>query len=136
MNAFDHWVKCDLGIKYYGRYVDDFVLVHNDKEHLKSLIATIRNYLDETLNLILHPDKIYLQHYSKGVQYLGAIIKPHRVYISNHTKGNFYETIENQNLIARAHKPTKEERGKFLSSINSYLGIIAYAGQIDQSAPV
>ncbi len=38
MNAFDHWVKRELGIKYYGRYVDNFVLVHNDKENLKSLI--------------------------------------------------------------------------------------------------
>ena len=126
MNDFDHWVKLDLGIKCYGRYVDDFVLVHPDKEHLASLIATIRNYLDETLNLTLHPDKIYLQHYSKGVQYLGAIIKPHRAYIANRTKGNFHEAIESQNLIARAHKPTNEERGKFISSMNSYLGIMKH----------
>ena len=126
MNDFDHLVKRNLGIKHYGRYVDDFVLVHNDKEHLKSLVATIRMYLGDTLNLILHPDKIYLQHYTKGVQYLGAIIKPHRVYIANRTKGNFHEAIENQNLIARAHKPTKEEREKFLSSMNSYLGIMKH----------
>ena len=94
MNAFDHWVKRDLGITYYGRYVDDFVLVHSDKEFLKTRIALIRKYLDETLNLELHPNKIYLQHFSKGVQYLGAIIKPHRVYVANRTKGNFYEAIE------------------------------------------
>ncbi len=36
MNDFDHWVKRELGIKYYGRYVDDFILVHNDKESLLS----------------------------------------------------------------------------------------------------
>ena len=126
MNDFDHWVKRELGIKYYGRYVDDFVLAHPDKEHLTSLITTIRNYLVDTLNLTLHPDKIYLQHYSKGVQYLGAIIKPHRVYLANRTKGNFYATIESQNLIARAHKPIKEEQGKFLSSMNSYLGIMKH----------
>ena len=35
MNDFDHFVKRDLKIKYYGRYVDDFILVHYDKEHLK-----------------------------------------------------------------------------------------------------
>lgn len=126
MNTFDHWVKRDLRIKYYGRYVDDFILVHRDKEYLKTLIATTRNYLDEKLNLELHPHKIYLQHFSKGVQYLGAIIKPHRVYISARTKGNFYESIAKQNLIARDHKPAEEEQAKFLSCMNSYLGIMKH----------
>jgi len=126
MNAFDHWVKRDLGITYYGRYVDDFVLVHSDKEFLKTRIALIRKYLDETLNLELHPNKIYLQHFSKGVQYLGAIIKPHRVYVANRTKGNFYEAIEKQNQIARNHKPAKEEQAIFLNSMNSYLGIMKH----------
>ena len=31
LNIFDHFVKHDLGMKYYGRYVDDFVLVHESR---------------------------------------------------------------------------------------------------------
>ena len=96
MNSFDHFIKHDLGIRYYGRYVDDFILVHSDKEHLKSLIPKIKDFLRLKLRLILHPNKIYLQHYTKGVKYLGAVIKPHRTYIANRTKGNFYEAIENR----------------------------------------
>lgn len=126
MNPFDHWVKQRLQIKYYGRYVDDFILVHSDKEYLKSLIPILSNFLLSALKLTLHPCKIYLQHYSKGVQYLGAIIKPHRIYIASRTKGNFYNAIEKQNKIARNHKPTKEEQQAFLSSINSYLGIMKH----------
>jgi hypothetical protein len=30
LNDFDHYVKKELGIKYYGRYVDDFYLFHRD----------------------------------------------------------------------------------------------------------
>ncbi|MFH1562577.1 MAG: RNA-directed DNA polymerase [Nitrospirota bacterium] len=123
INEFDHFVKHDLGIRYYGRYVDDFVIVHNDKEYLKSLIP---NFLLSTLQLNLHPKKIYLQHYSMGVKFLGVVIKPHRIYIANRTKGNFYEAIEKQNKIARDHKPTKDEQEKFLSSMNSYLGIMRH----------
>jgi RNA-directed DNA polymerase len=37
MNEFDHWVKRELGIKYYSRYVDDFILIHNSKEYLQSV---------------------------------------------------------------------------------------------------
>ncbi|MBL7046508.1 MAG: RNA-directed DNA polymerase [Candidatus Marinimicrobia bacterium] len=126
LNALDHFVKRNLKIKNYGRYVDDFILVHKDKEYLKSLIPIIRDYLSKELMLTLHERKIYLQHYSKGVKYLGAVIKPHRIYVANRTKGNFYENIQKQNEIVRDHKPTEEEKDKFISSMNSYLGILQH----------
>ena len=126
LNEFDHWVKDYLKIRYYGRYVDDFLLVHSDKHYLQSCIKHIINFLKEKLFLDLHSDKIYLQHYTKGVQYLGTVIKPHRIYIANRTKGNFYHAIEKQNQIARSHKLCKEEQAAFLSSMNSYLGIMKH----------
>lgn len=126
LNPFDHFVKKELGIRYYGRYVDDFVIIHQDKDYLKSIIPTIREFLQEELHLTLHPNKIYRQHFSKGVKFLGAVIKSYRIYIANRTKGNFYSAIEAQNKIARNHKPTVEEQAAFLSSMNSYLGILKH----------
>ena len=127
MNEFDHFVKQNCGINYYGRYVDDFVLIHNSKEYLKSLTPVISEFLLSTLKLTLHPKKIYLQHYSKGIKYLGTIIKPNRIYIANRTKGNFHEAIEDWNKIIRANKKqTSTELDVFISSINSYLGIMKH----------
>ncbi|MDP2903352.1 MAG: reverse transcriptase/maturase family protein [Methylovulum sp.] len=126
MNRFDHFIKHDLGIRYYGRYVDDFILVHQDKAYLKSLIPLIKTTLQEQLQLTLHPNKIYLQHYSKGVQFLGAIIKPQRIYIAKRTQGNFYMAIEKHNALVIEHKPSKEQQAAFLSSMNSYLGIMKH----------
>ena len=126
MNPFDHLIKHDLGIRYYGRYVDDFILVHKDKEYLKSIIPLIKTTLQDRLLLTLHPNKIYLQHYSKGVQFLGAVIKPNRIYIANRTKGNFYAAIEKQNALVKEHKPGKEQQAAFLCSMNSYLGIMKH----------
>jgi len=94
--------------QYYGRYVDDFVLIHPDKEYLKSLIPKISNFLHSNLQLTLHPNKIYLQHYTKGVQFLGAKIKPYRIYIGNRTKGSFYDTIQEHNKIVKEKKPSEE----------------------------
>lgn len=126
MDSFDHFVKHDLKIRYYGRYVDDFVIVHEDKEYLKKVILRLSEYLQTELQVTIHPKKIYLQHYSKGVKFLGAVILPNRIYIANRTKGNFYNAIENQNQIAQDHKPTKEDKADFLSSMNSYLGIMKH----------
>ena len=126
MDTFDHYIKHELGIKYYGRYVDDFVIVHDDKEYLKRLIGAIRTFLRVELRLDIHPKKIYLQHYTKGVPFLGTFIKPDRIYIGKRTKGNFYRAILNQNEITNKAKPTIEEQVRFQSSINSYLGIMKH----------
>ena len=126
MNSFDHYIKHDLGMRYYGRYVDDFILVHEDKAHLTSLIPKIAHYLNDELRLNLHPRKMHLQHYNKGVHFLGVTIKPHRIYIGKRTKGNFYDAITRDNTITCKRKPTKEEQATFLCSMNSYLGFLAH----------
>jgi len=52
-----------LGVRFYGRYVDDFILVHEDNAFLKSLIPRMEQFLQKELELELHPRKRYLQHY-------------------------------------------------------------------------
>ncbi len=126
MNSFDHWVKQQSGIKYYGRYVDDFVLIHPDKEYLKSLIPLIRDYLKDELCLDLHPNKIYLQPLANGVKYLGVVIRPNRCYIANRTKNNFYEAIMEQNRLIESREVTATDVEQFISSLNSYLGILKH----------
>jgi retron-type reverse transcriptase len=126
MNSFDHFIKNEIGIRYYGRYVDDLIFLHQDREYLKSLLPIVAVFLKTHLHLTLHPRKIYLQHYTKGVQFLGVVIKPNRVYIANKTKGNFYAAIQIQNGAVRQSKPDKAVQSKFLNSMNSYLGIMKH----------
>jgi len=126
LNEFDHFIKRDLKIKYYGRYVDDFILIHNNKNYLKSIIPVMKKYLIDKLKLVLHPSKIYLQHFTKGVNYLGTIIKPHRIYILNRTKGNFYKAITKHNQLISVKNPTNDDFKNFISGMNSYLGIMKH----------
>jgi RNA-directed DNA polymerase len=126
MDIFDHYIKNHLGIKYYGRYVDDFIIVHQEKRFLKSIIQSISNFLKHYLNLTLNPKKIYLQHYSKGVKFLGVFIKTNRIYVANRVKGNFYRTIKKHNKISINHELNHKEKIYFLSSTNSYLGIMKH----------
>ena len=127
MDTLDHYIKHDLQIKFYGRYVDDFVIVHQNKEYLKELINKISDFLKTELKLTLHPKKIHLQHYKKGVLFLGNVIMPNRIYTRNRTIGNFYDTIAKWNILIRKNKKlTRAELDKFISSMNSYLGIMKH----------
>ncbi len=124
LNDFDHFIKDELKMKYYGRYVDDFVIIDRDKNKLRDLIPKIKEYLEDEEKLELHPKKIYLQHFSKGVKYLGVVIKPYRMYISNQTKGNFYKRLKENQI--KKESLEEEMRLKFLSMVNSYLGTLSH----------
>ena len=57
LHELDWFVKNKLKAKYYIRYVDDFVILHNSKEQLSIWQEEIGKFLKEKLNLELHPDK-------------------------------------------------------------------------------
>lgn len=126
LNPFDHFIKHTLRLRYYSRYVDDFIIVHEDKQFLLELVPQLEAFLRFELGLLLHPRKRYVQHYRRGIAYLGAYIKPGRVYIGSRTKGNFKDSLMRHNEIVRCRPPCLGELQKFMSSVNSYLGIMRH----------
>jgi retron-type reverse transcriptase len=125
LNDFDHYIKKSLGIEYYGRYVDDFYILHPNKNYLKYILSECKRYLlDEGLEI--HPKKIYLQHYTKGFQFLGAYIKPHRIYIGKRTAGKFKKLIYTyKKQIEEEHFSVKEIQN-MRAVLNSYLGLMSH----------
>lgn len=52
LNDMDHFIKETLGIRYYVRYQDDFLLFHPSKKYLKYCLSQIQEFLKkEKLNL-------------------------------------------------------------------------------------
>ncbi|MBE6458984.1 MAG: hypothetical protein E7010_04145 [Alphaproteobacteria bacterium] len=127
LNQLDKFVTNWLGFEYYGRYVDDFILIHTDKKALLQARQKIDEFLRKKLKLCLHPQKFYLQHYTKGVKFIGAVIKPNRIYIGNRTKNNLYDKI---NILlphlSKGLRQTLDGLIEFASTVNSYLGFMRH----------
>ena len=71
MDSFDHFVKHDLKIRYYGRYVDDFVILHEDNECLKNLIPKLAKFLQsELLCRLYFKQKTRFKGSALNVEYL------------------------------------------------------------------
>ncbi len=80
MNTFDQFVKHKLKAKYYVRYADDFVLLSHDKVEIEQLLVSIIVFLRKRLKLELHPNKVSIQTFASGVDFLGWVHFPnHRV---------------------------------------------------------
>ena len=70
LDGVDRLIKEKFQIKYYSRYMDDFVLLHHDKEYLRKCLAEIRNICEGDLKLELN-DKTQIFPLKNGVDYLG-----------------------------------------------------------------
>ena len=126
LDPLDHLVVSIWLILHYGRYVDDMVLVHPSAVYLLQIRDRIIRWLAER-GLTLHPKKMYLQHYSKGVMFVGGMIKPGRKYISHRTIGRMFAVIHHYNqLLAGPSQVSQSDIEALTASMNSYLGMMRH----------
>ncbi len=71
LNALDYFVKHYLRVKYYIRYVDDFIILHKSKKQTENWKKQIDNFLRGKLKLELHPDKSKILSSSNGIDFVG-----------------------------------------------------------------
>jgi RNA-directed DNA polymerase len=122
LNPFDHHCKSGLKLRFYGRYVDDFFIVHTNKEFLLNIVKDLRAFLKE-MGLELHPDKIQILHYKQGIPFLGAIIKGKALLPGKRIRGGIRNLFREIDSLDESIKYSPEIED-YTSRINSYLGMM------------
>lgn len=117
LNKLDWFIE-EMGIVHHGRYVDDFYMIHKNKDFLLSTIPKVRGLLS-SIGLALNEKKFYLQHYAKGVKFTGATIKPYRTYCGKRTMTNFKQAVKDLNKSSTLNEVLKNTQ-----RVNSYLGFL------------
>ncbi|MBO4601179.1 MAG: RNA-directed DNA polymerase [Bacilli bacterium] len=82
LNDLDHFIKEKLKIKYYIRYMDDFVLFHYDKNYLKYCYGEINKFVKGE-ELVINK-KTQIIPIKNGINFLGYrfLINNNKVYIT------------------------------------------------------
>lgn len=65
----DNYIKIVKGCKYYGRYMDDFYVIHHDKKFLKELLNEVTEIADD-LGLTINRKKTQIYRIDKGFTFL------------------------------------------------------------------
>ena len=81
LDKFDHFVKNELGIKYYIRYMDDMVVFSQSKDRLKRLLKNTKGYLGDCLRLTLDGKATVLNSRLHGLPFLGFRVFPNLIRI-------------------------------------------------------
>lgn len=124
MNEVDQFVKRTLKVKYYGRYVDDMILMHESPYMLRTWCAGIDRFLNEKLGLKLHPNKVHLNLVHHGINFTGFIIKPGRCYLRRSTVAGCKHKI--RTWEKKGCPVDKESLQALGQSVNSYLGMLRH----------
>ena len=74
LNDLDHYIKEVLKVKYYIRYMDDLIIIHNNKEEIQQYMDCISIELNK-LGLSLNEKKSKIQSLSKDFLYLGFVFR-------------------------------------------------------------
>lgn len=123
LDGLDKFVTGELGIKYYGRYADDFYLIHESKAYLKYCEDCIQTYLD-TLSLRLNTKSQIIQ-YKNGISFIGFHFYPDgRIEVLNEKRRGYRRKFNRMAKLVRCGKVQMKE---LLKSYQSWKAHASYS---------
>lgn len=115
LDALDQYAKHQLKARHYIRYVDDFILLHEDPRWLNEAKHHIEDFLEKVLDVRLNPTKTILQPIDRGVDFVGQVIKPWR------------RTLRRRTFNEALHRAAASPAEGLFATANSYFGLLRQA---------
>lgn len=122
LNELDQYIKHELRIKYYVRYMDDFILLLDTKADCKFILEQIRSFLKSYLKLELNEKSRYYPCHM-GINFCGYRIWPTHRLLRTNSKRKMKKKISKWNHLF--HNGTLDYK-RVLPTFNSWMGHISH----------
>lgn len=122
LNELDHYIKDKLKIKYYVRFMDDFVLLLKDKYEAKLILNKI-NIFVASLKLELNNKTRYYPS-NLGIDFCGYVIYENYIKVRKRCIKKIKRKVKKWNEL---YKKNKLNYKKYLLSFNSFKGHIKHS---------
>ncbi len=122
LNELDQYVKHQLRVPYYYRYVDDFVFLDESHERLNWIFKEVEVFLENRLNLELHPFKKRIGKVDQGIDFVGYFHKPYRRYTRKRTVNRMKSVVDQWRKSPSPY--SHHSLWGLRASVNSYFGMI------------
>ena len=127
LGHLDHFIKDELGVNAYLRYMDDMLVFGNDKEELHRLLAAVRDFLRERLQLDLKEEVCFLAPVTEGIPFLGFRVFPGLIRLRRGGWIRFRRKVREREREYREGK--LDERG-LVQSVQSLLGHVQHGNSL------
>lgn len=123
LNEIDQYIKNNLKIKYYFRYMDDSIILYKDKKELKIILQKIQDFLRDNLHLQLN-SKTNIFKSKQGVNFCGYQINEYRMKIRRKGKIRLKRKIKKLKQQIKAGEINSAEAKR---RICGHMGYLKYA---------
>lgn len=120
LNELDNFVKHELRTHYYVRYMDDFILLSDDKKQLHEWKESIMNYLETELGLHTN-NKTCVRPISLGVEFVGYNIWNTHMKLRKSTVNRMRKRLK---YIQKKYSEHQMEIGSVKQTVMSYIGML------------
>ncbi len=121
LDRLDHYVKDELGLKYYIRYMDDIVVFGDNAKKLKEIKNKIEEFIKLKLNLELKESATYINKRENGLSFLGKRVFNNLIRIKPE---NLKRSIKHLKKREYEYFTGKISEEKLIQSSQSILGMI------------
>lgn len=123
LNKLDEYIKYELKIKCYIRYMDDFIILHESKQELHEVKEKIKIFF-ASMKLTLHPKKANIFPIALGVDFLGyRIFNNHRLV----RKSTVKRFLKNTKRKLKKYDSGIIDFDKLMESFNSWEAYMSHA---------
>lgn len=120
MHLFDEFVKKDLKIGKYIRYVDDCIFLGDCPKRLSELRVQMEEFL-KGINMYFNPKKCFIQPISRGVSFVGQTIYPHRRVILRNTERKCNANMGKDNTNLRSILAYFQQASNSTNLVNKFV---------------
>lgn len=122
LNELDQFVKHDLHVKRYMRYMDDSLILHRDKAYLREIKQEIQTFLAERLRLTLN-GKSCIRTIDQGIDWVGYRIWSTHKKLRKSTARKMRRRLK---YLQRAYTWGEVGFEDVNASVQSYLGLLKH----------
>ena len=97
LHELDWHIKQRMRVRHYLRYCDDFVMLAPSMQEAVRLVEQADDFLRNTLNMQLHPNKIRIRTWRQGVDFLGYVLLPNAIILRPQTAKRAVRCITPEN---------------------------------------
>lgn len=120
LNELDQYCKHRLKIHYYIRYMDDVIILGQDKETLHRWKAAVETFLQEELALDLN-SKTSIRPVCQGVEFVGVRIWPTHMKLRKSTVRRIKREVRKISALYAAGDMTRQDFYRRIASIRGLL---------------
>ena len=134
LSQLDHYLTEELKVKHYLRYMDDFLVVHENKDYLREIRKKIAVFVTTELELTLHPNKQHISTIDNGLTWLGYRVFRHG-----------YKRVRTANVVRFRRRLKKMDvdynhgqikQSNVHASISSWIGLSKHANAYNLSKSI